>query len=540
MGPPRYPRLRALGGLILRRESRYLLLLLCATAATVLVASGAFADTSKPVGHKPTHKKLPSIAGLPQVGRVVHASRGRWNGASRFTYSWELCNAHGARCKPIANTAKRPKNKPLSYRISAADLGHTLRVTVVATNAWGRTSARSHATAVIGRFNAIFGPGSGGSGSASGTGSGGSPTQTTLTVPGTGQSVAFWLAWSGGIQESQIPWNDVTQVDLFALKTTDGTGLDTTSNGLSRMNVPAWTAMIHQHHRLAFVSIGGSNDENWVNACNTANIAGFTTNLVTYMVSNGFDGVDIDIESLNANSQSTWNTCIQAITLAAHAVKTQAGNTPIVSTDVDQSWMDPDVAGFYQWPDQFNLMYYGYPTGSYSCADNCASVDRLVQGLHNTGHVPYSKMVLGMSPGGGQAQCCYTDLATTSTAVSGTITSIPVGSISTAIPAGNIVLATTQNPPTNYQILTTPGVGTCSSNCSIPISGSPTANFSYASGSDVQSAYSGPWDCGNFARYAAANGLEGVMIWDLQEEAGEHNGQFPCFDQVGPYVAPPS
>ena len=149
---------------------------------------------------------------------------------------------------------------------------------------------------------------------------------------------------------------------------------------------------------------------------------------------------------------------MQSIAQAAHAVKTQAGNTPIVSTDMDQSWMDSDVAGFYQWLDQFNLMYYGYPTGSYSCANDCSRVNSLVQGMHNTGHVPYNKMVLGMSPGGGQAQCCYrTWRRSSGTVQRGSVTSIPVSSISTAIPAGNIVFATTQNPPRDYQMLSTSG-----------------------------------------------------------------------------------
>ncbi len=46
---------------------------------------------------------------------------------------------------------------------------------------------------------------------------------TAPPPPPTGQSMAFWLGWSGGVQESQIPWGAVTQVDLFALKTTNGT-----------------------------------------------------------------------------------------------------------------------------------------------------------------------------------------------------------------------------------------------------------------------------------------------------------------------------
>jgi hypothetical protein len=373
------------------------------------------------------------------------------------------------------------------------------------------------------------------------------PATSTQTVTVGEQSVTFWLAWSGSLAESQIPWNAVTQVDLFALKTTDGTALDTTSNGISNMNVPAWVSMIHQHGRLAMISIGGSNDEDWVDACNSTNISGFTTNLVNYMVSNGFDGVDIDIES----SPSNWASCVQAIYTAAHAATTQAGKTPIVSTDIDESWMDSEVATFYQYADQFNLMYYGYnPVGDWNCGagtpyGTCATVNTSVKNLHTTGHVPYNKMILGFSPGGGQAQCCYANLATTNATLSGKITSIPVASIPTAIPAGNVVLATTQNPPTNYQWLTTPGAAACSSNCSIPITSAPswgsgtTANYSYPSGSYVQNAYEGPWDCGNFARYTAANGLEGVMIWDLQEEAGEHNNQFPCFAQVAPYVASP-
>jgi hypothetical protein len=443
----------------------------------------------------------PTISGAPQQGLGLTASSGSWsNSPTSYGYQWQDCSSSTS-CSDVTGATAS------SYTLQASDVGQTVDVVVTATNAGGSASATA------------------------------AQTETVLEPStGTSQSVAFWLGWSGSIEESQIPWNAVTQVDLFALKTTNGTALDATSNGISRMNVPAWVSMIHQHGRLAMISVGGSNDADWVDACNATNVSGFTTNLVNYMVANGFDGVDIDIES----SPSNWASCVQAISQAAHAVTTQAGNTPIVSTDIDQSWMDSNVAGFYQSPDQFNLMYYGYPTGSYSCANNCAKVSSLVQGMHNTGHVPFNKMVLGMSPGGGQAQCCDVNLATTSATVSGPIMSLPVSSIATAIPAGNIVLATTENPPDNYQILTTPGAAACLSGCSIPINGSPTAEYSYPSGSYVENAYAGAWDCGNFARYAAANGLEGVMIWDLQEEAGEHNGEFPCFDQVEPYIPPPS
>lgn len=372
---------------------------------------------------------------------------------------------------------------------------------------------------------------------------------------GTGQSLTYWLGWiPHSVQEADIPWSGVTQVSMFALKTTDGTALDTTTNGLNNYNMPGWVSLIHQHGKLAIVSIGGSNDTNWVNACNSTNISGFTANLVDYVVSNGFDGVDLDIES----DPSNWASCVQTISTAMHAATTQAGNTPIVETDIDESDMDSAVADFYQYIDQFNLMYYGYPTGSWNCGavtgngsaggppagayGTCSYVNQLVVKLHDVGHVPYNKMLLGFSPGGGQAQCCYANLARTAGTVDteGPATSIPLSSgLSAAIPAGEIVLASGESPPLHYQMFTTPGAA--AGGTSIPITGVvagiTSGAYGFPGGSEVQNAYEGPWDCGNFARYATAHGLRGVMIWDLQEEASIHNGQFPCFGQVAPYTA---
>jgi hypothetical protein len=459
----------------------------------------------------PANLSAPTISGTAAMGDTLSAQTGAWSGSpTGFTYQWQDC-ASATNCTNIAGASGS------SYVVQASDMSDTIDVVVTASNPAGATTAASAAT---------------------------------QAVPSTGQSVAFWLAWSGTIQESQIPWNAVTQVDLFSLTSTtrtsgcssDCTTLNTSENGLSRMNVPGWVSAIHQQGKQAMISIGGSTDQDWANACAASNLPGFATELVDYMVSNGFDGIDIDIESLSgAGSQLTlWANCVQTLAQVAHQATTAAGRTPIVSTDVDQSWMDSAVSRFSQWPDQFNLMYYGYPTGTYSCASACSTVNSLVQGLHTTGHVPYDEMVLGMSPGGNQAQCCYNNLATTAAPVDtgGTVSSIPLSSgLSAALPAGNVVLATGENPPAHYEIFTTSGAAQGAT--SIPITGSVSGSgaYDFAVGSELQSDYAGPWDCGNFARYAASTGLEGVMIWDLQEEAAEHNGQFPCFAQVAPYVA---
>jgi hypothetical protein len=487
------------------------------SAATCVSAyvSGTPKSTTPP-NSPPGNTSPPQISGAADVGTELTASSGAWSGnPTSYTYQWRDCGSSTG-CADIEGATGS------TYTVQSSDQGDTIDVQVTATNAYGSTTAGSARTLIV------TGPGTG---------------------TGTGQSVAFWLAWSGSIQESQIPWNAVTQVDLFALTTTtvtsgcssDCTSLDTSQNGISRMNVSSWVSTIHHNGKLAIISIGGSTDQDWANACAPANLPGFTSELVNYMVSNGFDGVDLDIESLSGsgNQLSLWTACEQSIAQAAHAATTQAGATPLVSTDVDQSWMDSAVAKFEQWPDQFNLMYYGYPTGSYSCANSCSQVNALVQGMHTTGNVPYNRMMLGMSPGGGQDQCCYVKLASTTgtVATGGTLTSIPLASqLSAALPAGNVVLASKEDPPLHDEILTTPGAAKGAT--SIPITGeiSGSGAYTFPSGSEIQSDYAGPWDCGNFAAYAAANGLGGVMIWDLQEEAAEHNGQFPCFTQVAPYV----
>ena len=119
----------------------------------------------------------------------------------------------------------------------------------------------------------------------------------------------------------------------------------------------------------------------------------------------------------------------------------------------------------------------------------------------------------------------------------GSVSSIPLSSrLSAALPAGNVVLSSGGNPPAHYEVFTTPGAARGAR--TIPISGtvSGSGGYVFPSRSHIQSDYSGPWDCANFAQYAASTGLEGVMIWDLQEEAAEHHGQFPCFDQVAPFI----
>jgi len=217
------------------------------------------------------------------------------------------------------------------------------------------------------------------------------------------QSVLFWLAWDGGHLKT-IPWNAVTQVNLFSLSTcvrasqpaidcAGPTSLSTKVNGVS--NVRAFVRTVHRHGKLAMISIGGSTNPNWYYPCSAPNVAAFARNLVSYMESNRFDGIDLDIEQ-DAGTGSPVLTagdlraCTQAVSDDAKALRTAAGRAPLITSDVDPT-TDFDI-GRIQKPyvGQFNAMSYG-ASGS--------ALASQIRALERNSGIPGRKITAGLDIG---------------------------------------------------------------------------------------------------------------------------------------------
>ena len=210
------------------------------------------------------------------------------------------------------------------------------------------------------------------------------------------------LGWAP-VAPADLPWNDLTQLVVFNLETENGPGLDT--GNIAGVNVHNWVTAVHAHPGIkAIIAIGGSDDQNWQNACNNANRAQFVQNLVGFATSNGFDGIELDMEddvwSAQGPPSPAMTTCIVAASTAAHA----AGLW--ISADVITNWQGPWYAPSQAYVDQFNLMTYG---------DNMAQMradvaDTVSQGL------PAAKFVVGIDvdehppPSGGCGQ--FADYAT--------------------------------------------------------------------------------------------------------------------------------
>jgi hypothetical protein len=195
----------------------------------------------------------------------------------------------------------------------------------------------------------------------------------------------FDVGWA---PTKHMPWRDLTQADLFSLVTENGPGLGT--DNLAGVDVKRWVAAAHAHHVQALISIGGSDDQHWQDACSDTNRAQFVANLVAYAVSHGFDGIDLDIEDSLWGSQGppspAMTTCIEAAASAAHAADSKAGKPLFVSADVITNWEGGWFAPSRSDLDQLNLMTYG---------DKLSRLAADVKATHEQG-LPYAKMTVGI------------------------------------------------------------------------------------------------------------------------------------------------
>ena len=114
---------------------------LFALVASIAVA-GLLAASARAAA--PTNTSPPTFTGTLMQGRTLTASNGTWSGnPTTFFYRWQRCSADGTACGNIDNAAQK------TYSLAAADVDHTVRVVVTASNADGQTSASSKVSDVV-------------------------------------------------------------------------------------------------------------------------------------------------------------------------------------------------------------------------------------------------------------------------------------------------------------------------------------------------------------------------------------------------------
>jgi hypothetical protein len=110
-----------------------------------IVADTIQVDGGAPAASPPVNTQPPNISGTPQQGQTLTATTGNWSGTQPIAYAfqWRRCASGGANCADVAGATSA------SFQVTSADVGHTLRVVVTATNSAGSDTATSGATGVV-------------------------------------------------------------------------------------------------------------------------------------------------------------------------------------------------------------------------------------------------------------------------------------------------------------------------------------------------------------------------------------------------------
>jgi hypothetical protein len=140
-------------------------------AVNLSVTDAAGNIASSPLGtmvshNAPANTSVPTILvpGEVLVGSALATHPGSWTapsgaGTVTYAYQWEQCDTQGNNCQSIAGAQNA------SYTPTPADIGHTLRVIVSASDSDGITPAVSAATSTVlsqqGTLGALPGPGTG-------------------------------------------------------------------------------------------------------------------------------------------------------------------------------------------------------------------------------------------------------------------------------------------------------------------------------------------------------------------------------------------
>ena len=112
-----------------------------AVAAALFGAAGGGAAPTV----APSNDSLPSISGVPEEGETLVGDAGKWSGTDpiKFAAQWRRCGANGGNCVNVAGATS-----PV-HRLRADDVGHTMRLRVIASNKDGSAAATSRPTGVV-------------------------------------------------------------------------------------------------------------------------------------------------------------------------------------------------------------------------------------------------------------------------------------------------------------------------------------------------------------------------------------------------------
>src|SRR4051812_20713360 len=128
----------------------------------------------------------------------------------------------------------------------------------------------------------------------------------------------YYPGWEqGGMPASAIDFGALTHIIHFSIvPNSDGT-LNTSDNGLTSANSANIVTNTHASGKKVLVCVGGAGSQTqFQSATSAANRGNFITNLVNFMSSRGYEGIDLDWEPLDPGDAQQFTNFVNGLRLA--------------------------------------------------------------------------------------------------------------------------------------------------------------------------------------------------------------------------------
>ena len=151
---------------------------------------------------------------------------------------------------------------------------------------------------------------------------------------------------------SQVDFTALTHVIHFSIAPNTNGTLNTTVNNMTPARSNDLVTRAHAAGRPVLICVAGSGSDGFMGATTNANRAAFIANLVIFMTTYNYDGIDIDWEPLNSSEANQYTNFIKELRVALNAFTLPCLLT--VATAQRPSWFAALQGQF----DQINLMTY--------------------------------------------------------------------------------------------------------------------------------------------------------------------------------------
>ncbi len=177
----------------------------------------------------------------------------------------------------------------------------------------------------------------------------------------------YFAAWThqvdgaggGWVRTEDIDWDAFTQMNYFSLAAQgDGSVCCTDAGGnMKPARVSAIVAAAHAHGKPILISVGGwGNYDGFRGAIGACSRARFVSTLVDYMTTWGFDGIDVDLEPINAGDHADYIAFVRDLRAAMDAHTSPILGRPQLAAAVQ--WEPAIYASLQDVMDQINIMTY--------------------------------------------------------------------------------------------------------------------------------------------------------------------------------------